>query len=591
MITGISSSLATFKTVRFREGLNVLLSDRHPGASERQTRNSAGKTSLIEILHFLLGSDCRPDSIFRSDVLAEESFRGDFVFAGHTLSVERSGSNPARIYLVDGLESWDAVPVREEKTTSRRYISNRDWTVFLGHVVFAMPLDLSGSIFGKSYTPSFRAMISYFARRQGAGAFISPERQAERQQKWDWQENLSYLFGLDWQIAWEFNKIRRREKALEALKKAAKGGAFGDVIGSAAELRSEVTVAERKALQRRLQLRHFRVLESYSEFADRAADAKTRMQTLARQNVGLRERLNHLEQALRDEAPPDTERVRLVYKSAGIELPGLTLRRLDDVERFYESVIVNRRRHLMQEIENTRARLRESAEQGRQLDSEREGLLKVLQSHGALEDFVVLQRDLADLEAIASTLRERFKAAEILEGEKTQLDIERSNMHQRLQQDFRERKAALDEAIDAVTGLIEDLYDDRLGRFAIDATERGPEFRVSIEGDRGSGIANMEIYCLDVALLTINAAKGRGPGFLVHDSHIFDGVDERQIARALALGADAATSCGWQYIVTMNSDIFDRLPLPETMDRGEVVLPTRLSDETATGGLFGFRFG
>ena len=454
-----------------------------------------------------------------------------------------------------------------------------------------MPLDLSGSIFGKSYTPSFRAMISYFARRQGAGAFISPERQAERQQKWDWQENLSYLFGLDWQIAWEFNKIRVREKALEALKKAAKGGALGDVIGSAAELRSEVTVAERKALQRRSQLRNFRVLESYSEFADRAADAKTRMQTLARQNVGLRERLNHLEQALRDEAPPDTERVRLVYKSAGIELPGLTLRRLDDVERFYESVIVNRRRHLMQEIENTRARLRENAEQGRQLDSEREGLLKVLQSHGALEDFVVLQRDLADLEAIASTLRERFKAAEILEGEKTQLDIERSNMHQRLQQDFRERKAALDEAIDAVTGLIEDLYDDRLGRFAIDATERGPEFRVSIEGDRGSGIANMEIYCLDVALLTINAAKGRGPGFLVHDSHIFDGVDERQIARALALGADAAASCGWQYIVTMNSDVFDRLPLPETMDRGEVVLPTRLSDETATGGLFGFRFG
>ena len=45
-----------------------------------------------------------------------------------------------------------------------------------------------------------------------------------------------------------------------------------------------------------------------------------------------------------------------------------------------------------------------------------------------------------------------------------------------------------------------------------------------------------------------------------------------------------------QYIVTMNSDIFDRLPLSETIDRDDVVLETRLSDDTESGGLFGFRF-
>jgi hypothetical protein len=40
----------------------------------------------------------------------------------------------------------------------------------------------------------------------------------------------------------------------------------------------------------------------------------------------------------------------------------------------------------------------------------------------------------------------------------------------------------------------------------------------------------------------------------------------------------------------VNSDIFDRLPFPKDFDRAAVVLPTRLSDETETGGLFGFRF-
>jgi uncharacterized protein YydD (DUF2326 family) len=100
----------------------------------------------------------------------------------------------------------------------------------------------------------------------------------------------------------------------------------------------------------------------------------------------------------------------------------------------------------------------------------------------------------------------------------------------------------------------------------------------------------MEIFCLDLTLFFITAKEKRGPGFLIHDSHLFDGVDERQVAQALRLGASTAGAIGGQYIVAMNSDIFDRLPLPPEMDRSKIVLPTRLSDEGEGGGLFGFRF-
>ena len=128
------------------------------------------------------------------------------------------------------------------------------------------------------------------------------------------------------------------------------------------------------------------------------------------------------------------------------------------------------------------------------------------------------------------------------------------------------------------------------GRFVVDATDNGPEFKISIEGDRGGGIANMEIFCFDLALLKIVTKRFGGPEFLFHDSHLFDGVDERQIARALVLGAQATRDKGLQYIVALNSDIFNRLPLSEEIDREEIVIKTRLSDETETGGLFGFRF-
>jgi len=177
----------------------------------------------------------------------------------------------------------------------------------------------------------------------------------------------------------------------------------------------------------------------------------------------------------------------------------------------------------------------------------------------------------------------------MLEGESTQLEIDRSNLKRRLQEDHRQRKVILDEAILIIAEAIGELYGNRAGRFVVDATENGPEFHISIEGDRGGGIANMEIFCLDLTLFKVVTKRLGGPGFLIHDSHLFDGVDERQVASALLLGQRAAGQ-GLEYIVTMNSDIFGRLPFTKEIDRSKVVLSTRLSDETETGGLFGFRF-
>lgn len=590
MILSITSTIPTFKTVRFHEGLNILLADTQPGSTEKQTRNSAGKTSLLEIVHFLLGANCDPDSLLRTKALVDHTFEGSFLIDGEVFTIARRGADPSKIFLLQGGEQRHDLPKRTDKNTGRVFISNINWRVFLGHAMFNLPSDLRGTIYEEASTPTFRAMFSYFARRRSSGAFIHPERQAEKQQRCDWQVNLSYLLGLDWQIPFEFQKVRDRERTLEELKKAAKGGAFGDVLGTVAELRPQVTIAETRAQKRREQLANFEVLDSYRELSRKAALAKTEMQAIARDAIILNETLAHLEQSLDAEKPPEQADLQRLYAAAGVELPSVALRRFEDVSRFYASVIENRRAHLQQEIADTRLQLEDGERRLAALDAERSGILKMLEGRGALEDFLQLQRELADYEVTAAALRERFKAAEILEGETTQLDIDRVNLKRRLQQDHRERKVILAEVTLIIADAISELYDDRAGRFVVEATDNGPEFRISIEGDRGGGISNMEIFCMDLALLQVVSKRIGGPGFLFHDSHLFDGVDERQIARALLLGYRATKGNSLQYIVTMNSDIFDRLPLASEIDRKKVILPARLSDESETGGLFGFRF-
>jgi uncharacterized protein YydD (DUF2326 family) len=588
MIVSIESSIATFKTVRFHAGLNVLLADTQPGATDKQTRNSAGKTSLIEIIHFLLGAKCAKDSLFRTVALLEHSFTGTFVVGGVTMTVQRSGNAPARIFLLAGSENVPGLVTKAEKATGRVYVSNENWKAYLGRKMFSLPEIARDSDDEQSGTLSFRSLIAYFARRREAGAFFKPVQQAQMQQRSDWQTNLSYILGLDWEIPLEFQNVRDKEKNLDELKKASQAGALGEVIGTVAVLRPQVTIAEANAQKLREQLSNFEVLDSYKDLSDRAARARTDMQALGREAVSLKESLQHLLSALSVELPPERSDLQQMYEAAGVELPEVALRRFDEVNRFYSSVVENRRSHLQAQITQIESEIAQGELRMGSLDVERRDIMTTLQGRGALEDFVRLQGNLATLDAQAAALRERFKAAEALEGQSTQLHIDRSNLKRRLQKDFHDRQLILDRAILIIAETIAELYDDRTGRFVVEATENGPEFNISIEGDRGGGISSMEIFCFDLTLFKIASQRFGGTGFLIHDSHLFDGVDERQVARALLLGQRAAGS--GQYIVTMNSDIFDKLPLPSKFDRSKIIVSTRLSDETETGGLFGFRF-
>jgi uncharacterized protein YydD (DUF2326 family) len=159
---------------------------------------------------------------------------------------------------------------------------------------------------------------------------------------------------------------------------------------------------------------------------------------------------------------------------------------------------------------------------------------------------------------------------------------------QALQQDIRERADVIKEAIVIFEELSESFY-EKAGRLSIGDSPSGPLFDVHMEGDRSKGINNIQIFCFDMMLMALAPSRGPGPGFLIHDSHLFDGVDQRQKARAIETGAKFARERGFQYIVTMNSDDLPRSAFGSEFDVDDYVVEPRLLD-TEDGGLFGVRF-
>jgi uncharacterized protein YydD (DUF2326 family) len=568
MIHRVSSSLASFKTLDFKPGLNVLIAQKEAGATDKQTRNRAGKTSLIEIIHFLTGAEAGPGSLLRVPELVNETFDMAFDLAGEKVVVERSGYEKSRIRL-----------------NGQSFLSNSDWVQLLGEKMFG--LQEIEQVQGRR-VPKFRSLFAYFVRRQLGEAFTSPERQTGDQQRGDYQVALLFLLGLDWNIASDWQVVRDREKTLTELKKAAGAGAFGSIIGKSADLRTELTVAEARLQRLKSQIASFRILPQYREL-EAEADLITReLNQLANANVIDGAAIRDLERAVQSEAPPPLPDLERIYAEAGVALPGLAVRRYGEVRSFHESIVQNRRDYLSGELEAARQRVQAREREKQRLDERRASVMGLLRSHGALDQFASLQGEAGRMESEVASLRQRFDAAEQLEGTKNELEIERNRLTLRLRRDFTEENDRLSEAILAFEETSKRLYESA-GSMTVEVTSNGPAFQFPMQGSRSKGIKNMQIFCFDMMLMRLCAKRGIGPGFLVHDSHLFDGVDGRQIISAMKVGAETAAALGFQYVVTMNEDDAFKEEA-DGFDLNEHMLPVVLTDAKDDGGLFGFRF-
>jgi len=581
MIRRLYSDLPSFKNLGFHDGLNVLLAEKSKGATDRQTRNRAGKSSMVLLIHFLLGSNAGKDLLFRNAALEDFTFGMEFDLAGVFTRVERTGSRPSPVTVAGDFSAWSVPPKTKDGEST---ISNYNWRTVLGALMYGLE-EQEGA-----WTPTLRSLISYFARLERSSGFHHPMQQSGKQQLADQQVNISYLLGLDWTVPQEWQRVRDREKSLTQLRKGMKEGSFGQVIDKASTLKTQLVVAQDRVARLKERVESFKVVDEYHELEREATELTRLLARLADENTLDRRYIAELEQTTVEEVPPAPADLQKLYREAGVALPDLVQKRFDDVKVFHESVVRNRQSYLRSEIEAARQRVADRGEEQRRLDSRRAEVMGILKSAGALEHFTALQGVVARAEAEVETLRQRHDTAEALESGSLKLKMERARLQERLHEDYIEQEGVVDEAILTFQRISSALYENsKAGSFTITPTENGPEFEIEIHGSKSKGVNNMQIFCFDMMLTLLSLKRGRSPGFLIHDSHLFDGVDERQVGKALALGAELAKKHGFQYVVTMNTDDIPK-EQPSGFSVEDHALEVRLSDATEDGGLFGFRF-
>lgn len=577
MLNKIYSDLPTFKEVGFHDGLNIILATKEGSSSDGKTRNGSGKSSLVELINTLLGGEIRAGNSLKSKELVNYRFGLDIDLSGKNIVVERSGSTPGRIYVKKMPEAFMPLLVDGHE----HYIGNDDWCSILGKNIFGLELDQK-----LKNGPTFRSLFSYFAR--STKGFDSPEKYFPQQSTGSIQVALTYLLRLDWRLAKDFEGVRQKDKLIKALKAAANEGTLGDIIGSASDFRTEIVLKSVQLKKLKKALSEFKILPEYEAMEARASEISKSLSVLSADDVSEKEWLAQLQRALESESTVDSAKIDRLFLEASLELPDMVTKRFEDVSAFHESIVRNRKEHLRQEMADITLRIGKRHEQKKKLDDERSGILMLLQSHGALDQYMEIQKSASKLEADIEQLEKKLAATENLDDKKSDLKIERHNLQRRMRIDHVERNSLISDAVVSFADISSELYDEA-GKFVIDPTENGPSFEFDIPGKKSTGKSKMQIFCFDMMLMKLWASGTQRPDVLIHDSVMFDGVDERQRAKALMIGAKMAKKYNFQYIVTMNSDDMpDMTSFPEfSLEKHRVKLNVI---DTPTGGLFGLRF-
>lgn len=582
MIHSIFSSLPTFKSYAFRPGLNIIIADKAEASSAGQTRNKAGKSSLVLLIHFALGKEGDPNSLFRKPELKDYEFGMEFDLRGVRMRATRSGSTFGKVSIsqVDG--STAIVPLsRETPTDLETIVSSAKWEADLGRIIFQLPEK------AEKFGPKFGMLFNYFARRASSGAFLKAQQQSSNQSPADVRVALSYLTGLDWRISTEREQLRQSAENTKKLQKAAQEGLLEGLTGNPKQLLTQSVLVQEEVNRMAEAVRSFRMLPDYAEREKEANILTREFNTLADENAQDKLYIHDLEESLSAELAPQLDDVRRMYDEAGVSLPGVALQRFEEVRKFHESVVRNRKMYLEEEL--TQARLNVETRQHKmlQLDERRTEVMTLLKTHGALQHYSKLQSELSRAEARAEQIKQQQSILNEVAERVAQFKIDQQRLFLRLQRDFIENEQLLKDAIRAFEEASRALYENA-GNLNIYASETGPNFEVTIQGMKSNGVNNAQIFCFDMMLMRMAIQRGISPGFLIHDSSLFDPIDERQKERALEYGARLADQLGFQYIVTLNSDQIPTERVTNFPLEDYIILP-RLTDELG-GGLFGFEF-
>lgn len=582
MILRVWSDLENFRETRFKSGMNVVIADRSKDASETESTNGLGKTTLIRIIQFCLGSDLSKDKVLNHPDLSSVLFGIDFDFNGSVIEVKRSTANGGGAVTVTAsfVEGFDLELISDDEKF--KTITLEDWRRVLTLRLLARRKDLAS--IADVGSPSFRE-VAYYYMRLGKAAFVDPKQVFQGQSGPSMRLNVSYLLGLNWSAQKTLQQKRDKSTEIGKAIKILKAAESTD-IESIGDLEADRVVLEESIEARRAEVDNFNVRQDYEEIEKRLIEIDSSLHDLINDNHSDARLLENYRVSSKETPEADASRPITVLRDAGAVFKEAALKSIEQVTEFHKQVYRNRKTFLETEILNLNQQIKDRSAQIRDFTNKKTEILRILSSSGALDSLIELQRSLTDMKGELESLKSRIDERKKFDRQKDDLAVQITSTRTLLKNDLEDRRETIDEAVALFARYSNHLY-GQPAKLGIEIKTAGYGFNITIERDGSEGVEQMVVFCFDLMLATLRARRNSTFDTLIHDSTLFADVDPRQYGLALQLAHQESVSEGFQYICCLNAgalpnDQLGELPL-------DSLIRQKLTDDSDKTRLLGMR--
>ena len=286
------------------------------------------------------------------------------------------------------------------------------------------------------------------------------------------------------------------------------------------------------------------------------ADEKSyQKKELENKRVLVSNHIKNIEDSAKETDKVKEEKLLKVYEAAKVEIPEMVKKSLDEVTKFHGELLETRNAHLRKELARHKSELKEIDTQITSLGKRMDELLDYLNSHGALEEYVVLTKQLSSLQNDLNRIQEYQKILKAYRD--TKLDIRASMIEQDKAADayLEEENTYLDDLKNSYWNYAKRFYPKKKSGLVIRNNLGENMLRYTlearIEDDSSDGVNEVRMFCFDWLLLNCQKSKIK---FVAHDSRMFANMDPRQRETLFRIAFETCQTTDFQYICSVNED-------------------------------------
>ncbi|WP_460692245.1 DUF2326 domain-containing protein [Mucilaginibacter puniceus] len=545
----LNSNHSSFKPVVFNNtsGLNFIVAKQaSPGIKDKsRTYNGVGKSLLVAIIHFCLGSSKK--NSFKKHLPGWEFFL-KFQVSGVIYNVSRS-TDGGQVIKLDGEE-----------------IKQSDFNKKFENLLFDIPDDLKHL--------SFRSLLPFFIRPQ-RGSYVNFNDPNELGQPYQVLLYNSFLLGLNVHLVQEKYKLRtERERIKGLIKELSNDQLLKDFFAGNRDVSLATQDLADKIKKLEIDLSKFNVAEDFYDIKKEADRLRIELDNAQNQIVLLQGQVHNIEESLK--TTPDIKRdsIERIYREAAVILSEVALKKLDELEKFYIHLTTNRQKRLLDQKNELIRQIDVVTDKFTREKVAFDNTLKYLDTHQALDVFVRLTNRLADLKSEKENLERYDQLLKQYQDQKIKLD-----------QKFVEETLKTSTYLTEADGVIKDLRDffrDLAKRFYPESAagitvynndgdnQLRYNFDAKIEADASDGINSVKLFCYDLTILL--SGYGHHMNLLFHDSRLLDGIDPRQVAELFKVLKDLILPTRKQYILTINQNQLEEVKPYLTADEYRTII-------------------